>query len=751
MVNKYNDKKIGACFAEVIVPPLNEPFLYSVPESLSQQIQTGSRVKVPLGRRVANGYVIHSAVPRPSDATYTIKPIKELHTDQLCFAEAMLPFYRWIANYYCASLGVVLEAAIPENIPSKVIKRWYAKDVFDSSKLRGNRQKEIFQSIRDEGEDGIDHGLLIKKFPHSSAILKRLSGLEALFHTAQTESPVSYLEHSLSTSEESISLTQSQQKAYDKIALSHKEESYQSFLLHGVTGSGKTEVYIEAARNVLKDGGGVLILVPEIALTPQLIDRFRKKLQEPIALLHSSLNRRKRWESWRALLSGECRVALGARSSIFAPVSNLKVIIVDEEHDSSYKQGDGLRYNARDLALVRGSLQKASVILGSATPSMESFYNASREKHQYLRLKERPFQTAALSYEVVNLNRIKRTEMPSKSISPNLYEAIKQAIENEQQVFLLYNRRGFARYMQCRTCGEVVFCPNCSVPLSYHQVIHSLLCHYCSFSTTPAKHCGECSKKPAQKEEPLLELRGSGTQKIVEELETLFPDAKIGRLDRDSATKLDNLEKILQAVRDREIQILAGTQMIAKGHDLPGVTLVGVIDCDVGINMPDFRASERVFQLLTQAGGRAGRRDQKGKVILQTRIPHHPSITYTTKEDFHEFAKRELTLRKQLLYPPFSKIVRIVASATQEEAPLQFLHSVKQEIDRWCPENGVEAICLGPAKAPIEKVKALYRSHLILRGQSSSELRKLVTILKKFLKPPKEMRVTYDVDPLDML
>ncbi|MCB0328572.1 MAG: primosomal protein N', partial [Bdellovibrionales bacterium] len=738
---------------EVVIPPLAEGFTYSVSQTYKNLVQVGSKVEVPLGRRRVEGYVSRMLSESDPHPNFELKPIDRLLQASPCFHEDTLRFYEWIARYYCTPLGKVLETAIPGSMPPKTEKQWFTTDAIDQRmEIRGAKQRELLAFVAGHGKEGVSHHALSKFFPHASAPLKRLLEMGLIAIEEREEDFTKYLEHPLEESlTSSITLNERQLRSISEIVSAIDSKQYHSFLLHGVTGSGKTEVYIEAAQHVLSQNGSIMVLVPEIALTPQLVDRFRAKLKDPIAVLHSNIPKRKRWECWRALQSGNCRIALGARSTVFAPMKNLSLIIVDEEHDGSYKQGDGLRYHARDLALVRGSLENAAVILGSATPSVETFYNASIKKHRYLRLKERPFQNEKLAYTVVNLNKIRRKEMPSPSISPTLFEAIGERLIRKEQVFLLYNRRGFARYMQCRACGEVVFCPNCSVPLTFHQVGNKLLCHYCSFNATPSRYCPSCSHGSHHDKEPLLEMRGTGTQKILEELQELFPQAKIARLDRDTTERLDQLEETLEKVKQGEIDILAGTQMIAKGHDLPEVTLVGIIDCDVGLHMPDFRAGERIFQLLTQAGGRAGRRELPGSVILQTRIPTHPSIVLTTKEDYHEFAKRELTLRMKLRYPPFARLARVVAATTVREVPLQYLGSLRAIIDDWCRENEISLECIGPAITPIEKVKALYRAHLIIRADKSGELQRVIGLLKQNVKPPKDLRLTYDIDPQDML
>ncbi|MCB0319755.1 MAG: DEAD/DEAH box helicase family protein, partial [Bdellovibrionales bacterium] len=415
---------------EVIVPPLSAPYTYKIPNDCLKESLLGCRVSVPLGNRVSTGYVTSSEASPPTEKRFKIKAVSNTPIPEPCFTPEQLQFYKWIAEYYAAPLGVVLETAIPNPTPKKNAVIWKCNPNFDPAMLKNARkQQELYSILQKQSELGMEQSLLLKQLPNCRQAIRRLTEISAIFRIEQPENPSDYLEPPIPSDESTaIILNERQQNALQSILAPLNRGEFESFLLHGITGSGKTEVYIQAAQHALSLGGGVLVLVPEIALTPQLIDRFRRHIREPIALLHSSVSPRKRWLSWKALLNGQCRIALGARSAVFTPIPNLKLVIVDEEHDGSYKQGEGLRYHARDLAVVRASLENSVAILGSATPSIETYYNAASKKFHYLKLPERPFQTEKLRYEIVNLNKISKGDMPSRNISPLLYESIQEAL-----------------------------------------------------------------------------------------------------------------------------------------------------------------------------------------------------------------------------------------------------------------------------------------------------------------------------------
>jgi primosomal protein N' (replication factor Y) (superfamily II helicase) len=754
-------------FATVVIPPLQQLWTYQIPEALRENAQVGMRVEVPFGKRKAQGYIIqcHSQASAPEQkGSFEIKSIVDFDSSFPCFFEKQLQFYRWIAEYYGDPLANVIDAAIPAKAPTKTKRYVSWKGSTDTKNKDGTLKGTLQLAIRDylisqNGE--VDVALLNRKIKGASAALKRLEmlGLIMLREVELLDQHLSDDVHA-SWAKEEVTLNQQQYDATQHIIKAIDQKLAQPILLHGITGSGKTEVYIEAARHALAQKKGVLIIVPEIALTPQLIERFRARLGNQIAILHSGLNKRTRWDSWRALIEKRNCIAIGARSAIFAPVSELGLIIVDEEHDSSYKQSDGLRYNARDLSVVRAKLENCPVVLGSATPSLETYYYAQEKRYHYVPLSYRHQSAGGLKIEIVDLNILKPWDMPTRHISPQLHEALKTTLSAGEQAFILYNRRGFASYLQCEKCDFTCQCPNCSVTMTYHQGNNTLLCHYCSFATVPSVFCPECSQKPRPSEGeqqltyPKLEHRGAGTEKIFDELRELFPATVIERLDRDSASDLATYKDILDRLRSKKIQVLVGTQMLAKGHDLPDVTLVGVSDCDVGLHMPDFRASERIFQLLTQASGRAGRGERAGRVLLQTRVPKHQSLLKTLTHDYPGFADYELKSRKAMLYPPFTRLLRIVATSLEREHGIEVLTHIRTVLESANEKIAViadRARVLGPTTAALQRLKGEYRAHLMIKCLSPSRLNSFMKLARHATAKVKKVRVTFDVDPQDML
>lgn len=745
-------------FVNVVIPPLPQAFTYGISNTAEQAIEVGDRVEVSFGKRRASGFVVAEKSRdelAPETLNFEIKYLDASSKPQQCFRQEDLEFYRWVADYYGDALADVIDVAVPHAVPAKKSRQIRVIENFDSaSSARGKLQSQIIDFVSKQTE-AIDYNTLLSQFPGSSAAIKKLTekGLIEVTSFDRTLEPKIAGEIP-SWTKSSVVLSAQQTEAVSKISESMDAKKSDVFLLHGVTGSGKTEVYIEVIQKALDKGLGALVLVPEIALTPQLIDRFRARLGEKIVVLHSALSKRERWESWSLLLERENLVAIGARSGVFAPIKNLSVIVVDEEHDHSYKQSEGLRYNARDVAVMRGKFQNTPVILGSATPSLESFHNAVKKKYFYQPLSTRHAQHNRLSVELVDMNKVKFKEMVSKNVSPQLFQAVQQALANNEQIFMLYNRRGFASYLQCEDCEAVISCPNCSVTLTYHQDRHTLVCHYCNLSQVPLEFCSICRTVTTEGKAKLpgkLAHRGAGTERIYDELKVLFPDVKIDRLDRDAVSDLDTYRKILNNVRSGETKILVGTQMIAKGHDLPGVTLVGIVDCDVGLHMPDFRAAERIFQLLTQAAGRAGRHEMPGKVVLQTRVPRHASLVMTERQDYIGFAKHELAIRKQSAYPPFTRLARIVASSTDKDEPGKLLNLLRGVTEKVAKDNGFAVTILGPACAPLEKLKAVWRWHLMLKSNSASQLVRLCQSLKSVTAKYKKIKVVFDIDPQEML
>lgn len=739
-----------------VVPPLEGEFLYQYDTHEHTDLRIGDAVQVSLGRRVTNAFVVSVNSPKEtetlSDMARRSITIKRIGRDALsahAFNEEQLSFFSWVAKYYAEPLSKILDLAVPAPSYGRKITYFALSTASDISSLRlsdGQRKAIAFlqSSARPCSASEIQTGCST-----SMSVLNTLVKRGILEKVAEPKDEA--FECRSISLDRSSSLNSEQLNAACSIEHAINSASFSTFLLHGVTGSGKTEVYLESIIQALEQGRSALIIVPEIALTPQLTDRFIARLKQPVAVLHSSLKASERWRHWENLASNKVRIAIGARSAIFAPLNNLGVIIVDEEHDSSFKQGDGIRYHARDLALVRAKLSRCPVVLGSATPSLETYHNALSGKYTHLKLAQQYFTAPPPRFEIVDLNNLKPWQMPSKSISPRFLNTLSQALERGEQAFILFNRRGFASYLQCGSCEYVIGCPHCSVTLTYHQRNNTLLCHQCNFSMVPPVICHGCGKTASvtTSEEPLFALRGSGTERVFEELTSLLPKARIGKLDRDTASTIEDYVDILQKVRQKEIDILVGTQMIAKGHDLPDVTFVGIVDCDVGLHMPDFRAAEKGFQLLTQVAGRAGRRDKQGHVILQTRVPTHPSITHTTHHDFVGFAESELTIRRELGYPPFQKLLRIIVSGEERSAALQQASAIASLAVGYGEQHQV--LVLGPAPAPIEKVRGLWRYHILVKSSSAPILQNVMRQVKRDCSGSRTIRVAFDLDPHDML
>jgi primosomal protein N' (replication factor Y) len=574
--------------------------------------------------------------------------------------------------------------------------------------------------------------------------LNRLVALGFIELYEADESPNPYIGASVPR-DEPPQLTAEQARAVAALCGRLDTGGYEGFLLHGVTGSGKTEVYLRAIQRAIAQGRGALVLVPEIALTPQLVTRYRARFGDDLAVVHSAMTPKERVDQWRLLRSAEVKVAIGVRSAIFSPVSNLGIVIVDEEHDASFKQERGFHYNARDLALLRAARSGAVAVLGSATPSLESYRNAHSGKLTLLRLEQRATAQALPDVLIVDMARHRSGPGGQQLISQPLYSAMAQVLNRGEQVILFLNRRGYAPAMLCRTCGKLPRCECCAVTLTYHRRPMGLVCHYCGQRRAVPSVCPECGSEA-------LEPVGAGTQKAESVLAELFPSARVARLDRDVASGRD-IEAVLDKVRQGEIDILVGTQMVTKGHDFPNVTLVGVLAADVGLHMPDFRAAERTFQLLTQVAGRAGRSGKAGSAIVQTYSPEHPAIVAASRHDYRSFVQVEARAREELRYPPFGRLAALRISSEDEQRAEQTGHRLCSQLRDAKVQLGLaELDILGPAPAPIALLQGHHRHRLLLRAPTHDILRRALTQILAFVEaPPKGVRITLDMDPVSML
>lgn len=535
-------------------------------------------------------------------------------------------------------------------------------------------------------------------------------------------------------------LTTDQLKALYAI---EQSRGFNTILLHGVTGSGKTEIYIQAAGYAILRGKTCLVLVPEIGLTPQLTERFAMRFPGRVAVLHSSLTRKQRIDEWLRIYNGQAPVVVGTRSAVFAPLPDLGLLIVDEEHETTYKQEETPRYHARDTAIMRAKRAGATVVLGSATPSMESFRNAEAKKFEYVHLTSRVEDRPLPDVEIVNMREEYAVEGKQTVFSRRLLQAIGERLERREQTMVLLNRRGFAAFLLCRHCGFTFQCTSCSVSLTYHRSIDKLLCHYCGLAKRPPERCSECRSE-------YIHYVGEGTERIEADLRELFADARIGRIDRDTMKHVRDFTRVLGGFRNGEIDILVGTQMIAKGHDFPLVTLVGVLAADAALSLPDFRAAERTFQLLTQVAGRSGRGDRLGEVIIQSFFPDHYTFQLACTQRFEDFYARESRYRQAMFYPPFTVLAGIVVTDRDKERASCEARAVGGFLDRVRTDS---VRILGPAPAPLERVKRLHRYQLLVKAGSRSTLHRLLAALQGHLEGRKlgGTRVLIDVDPVSLL
>jgi primosomal protein N' (replication factor Y) len=544
--------------------------------------------------------------------------------------------------------------------------------------------------------------------------------------------------------QQAVTLTAAQQDALDLITSGIDERRYRTFLVHGVTGSGKTEIYVRAMRHALEQGLTALMLVPEISLTPMSSRRLRGHFGDALAILHSSLSDGERLDEWRRIKSGDARVVIGTRSAVFAPLENIGLIIVDEEHDTSYKQDETPRYNGRDTAILRASNAKAVVILGSATPSLETFHNAQAGKYTYVRLAERYGGRGLARVETIDMREVFKRHGKQQTLSDELLEAIAETDRRGEQSMILLNRRGYSSFLLCRSCGLAVHCPNCDVTLTYHRYNSSLLCHYCNYIRPVPRACDACGG-------PYIHYVGEGTEQLETRLQELFPKMNITRLDRDTTRRRGSFEQIIMEFAAGSIDMLVGTQMIAKGHDFHNVTLVGVVSVDVGLSLPDFRAAERTFQLLTQVAGRAGRGDKPGRVLIQTYHPEHYSIQCARGQDYEQFYRREIEFRRTMHYPPFAALINILVRDREfdraNKTAADFA-GLLREASRGGPVR-----VLGPAPAPIARLRGEHRFQILIKAQNRRRAREALDVamdqVASLRHNPRSILV--EVDPVNLM
>lgn len=743
----------NSTLVDVAVPlPLEGPFTYKVPDALVDRVEIGRRVLVPFRKKIVAGFIVARNVSVTTD--HEIKYVLEIPNEASYLSEELWLFLRWIAEYYIVPVGAVLKTALPPGAARKS-KAWahvtpegkeWLKQISPNSPVDLSERLESSDSIlfrdlvntigRRRAQEALERGCL--------TLEERISRLRTN-PRGQCRSPFPDREGSRSAGEDILPvLTEHQAKASVDLQKAIIAGGFHPFLLFGVTGSGKTEVYLRAIRETLDRKKRALVLVPEIALTLQSASRFMERLGGGIALFHSGLPPSQRLREWRRIRAGEVSVVIGARSAIFAPLEDLGLIVVDEEHDPSYKQEDSCPYNARDMALARGKLQGACVVLGSATPSFETFMNARIGKIRLLNLPHRHHSGAMPSVEVIDLKVCPSNEKKRAFLTSQLTVAIGEALSRNEQVVLYINRRGFDTFAQCSSCGYVFVCPNCDISLTHHKSKGELRCHICGLSRPAPPLCPSCA-------ESKIFFGGVGTQKVEEELVRLFPEARVERLDRDSTRGRENLESILERFRKKEIDILTGTQMIVKGHDFPGISLVGILCGDASLHFPDFRSSERTFQILTQVAGRTGRERDSGKVILQTFDPYHEAIRYSASHAYEEFFEHDSVTRRELLYPPFGYLILVRIEGSLERKVETTAIKIGR-VARMMKGDSKQVVVLGPAPSPRKKAEGKFRWQVLLKSAQREPVRRLVRSLVEggHLKGS-GLKIVVDVDPVDLM
>ena len=738
-------------FVRVIVDrSIRRELDYSVPEGMTDKVVVGARVRVPFRDKSLLATVVATLEQSSAEG---IKPIMALLGEKPILSPSLIELARWMSNYYCCPVETVMRSLLPQVIRSAKIG--WKKQLFVSPahsvtpeeieklRRRAPRQAELLEAIGQLSEPMPASDLLRRTSLDNSTLRALIRRGFAELHEQAVERDPHGTEEFVADAELAMNEEQTAALKLIETALENPE-THPPILLHGVTGSGKTEVYLQAIRATLARGKTAIVLVPEISLTPQTVERFKSRFAaqpDIVAVLHSHLSEGERHDEWHKLHSGRARIVIGARSAVFAPLLNLGLIVVDEEHETSYKQEEAPRYHARDVAIVRAKLEKCVALLATATPSLESYANATHGKYVLSTLTLRVDHCQMPLIRIVDLRQERRKEKAAAILSEKLRTAIGDRLEKKEQTILFLNRRGFSTSLLCNNCGKARDCPNCSVALTFHRSNARLSCHLCGHSAAVPKRCPECG-------EDALIYAGFGTEKVEANVSAIFPKAIVKRMDADSMTRKDAYRETLHAFRAGKIDILVGTQMIAKGLHFPNVTLVGIINADLALHLPDFRAGERTFQLLTQVAGRAGRGEEPGEVFVQTYTPFSPSIQFARHHDFAGYFEQELEFRERCDFPPFKHAVLITVRSEHEARASFSAETLARRLREALPEEFTRG---APAPAPLEKLQGHYRFHILLRGEAIMRLSRLIRETLDKLPFPDDVAVAVDVDPYQLL
>jgi primosomal protein N' (replication factor Y) (superfamily II helicase) len=796
---------IAKVIVDVPSSAINQTFDYSIPKRFQEIVKPGMRVIVPFGPRKIMGFVVE----RVSESSFDkLKDIVDVLDITPVLTQELLDLGKWVANETLSLSIIALQAMLPQVLKSTYRKQliretdevltpeleqlFAGRDFIDYEEFENATiSYSQLQKAIQEGEISIEY-LVESKITKKQLLMVKPSKEAYLLEEALMDIPknankqkqvISYflefpnpisqkeLVNKIKTTSSTIKnlvdkgiletykqeffrnpyndnaikrtaplpLTEEQKNAIEPIHRTINENLHEVFLLHGVTGSGKTEVYLQAIQNVISKGKEAIVLVPEISLTPQMVERFKGRFGKKVAVMHSALSAGEKYDEWRRIHRKEVQVVVGARSAIFAPFENLGIIIIDEEHETTYKQEDQPRYHARDIAIERGKYHRCPVVLGSATPTLESFARASKGVYQLASLSKRTNDQPMPRVDIIDMR--KELHAGNRTMfSRKLMEKMEQCIQREEQVVLLLNRRGYSTFVMCRDCGHVMECPHCDIALTFHKNSNRLKCHYCSYETNLPTSCPECTSDS-------IRYFGTGTQKVEEALGKLLPEARILRMDVDTTRRKGSHERILKEFGDRKADILLGTQMIAKGLDFENVTLVGVLTADSMLHLPDFRSSERTFQLLTQVSGRAGRHELTGEVLVQTYTPEHYSIELASQYNFLDFYQKEMSMRRKFKYPPYFYLVLITVSHENNVLAVQRTQKIAQLLMKYVNRN---TVVLGPTPSPIPRIKDRYRYQCMIKYKNEPNLRPLLNKIMEYFSEDvrkNNLLITVDLEP----